>query len=221
MPVIVEKEIEKDTRIGIWHIEESTNELKWALQWGKEDILSFNALKTDTRCLHWLSSRVLLRKMLNTTKFIDLQTDENGKPFLKDSRTNLSISHSGELVAVLVSSHPVGVDLQKRRLNIEEVAHKFISPEEMLFVNKCSDRSSIVHVIWCAKEALYKLYGKKKLDFKENLKVLAFEYQPEGGFISGRIEKNSYARDFEIRFELRKEDGEDYFLAYVIDETIQ
>ncbi len=210
MPLFKEIEVDANSRLAIWHIEEDAADLKWELQWGQEDIKRFSALNSEERSMHWLCSRVLLRKMLNTSKFIDLQVDEFGKPYLKNIDQKLSISHSGQMVTVLLSNKDCGVDIQLLEPNIERVAKKFISEDE--FENLDDDnRMEQIHVFWCAKEALYKYYGKRKLDFRKNLEIRPFNYA-EKGTVTGCIEKEKYYKELPVFY--RK--IENYILAYVV-----
>src|ERR1044072_7496114 len=131
MPLLTEIEAGPGNRLGVWEITEDLADLKWQLQWGPEDIRRFGALNDEQRSMHWLCSRVLLRRMLNTEKFIDLQADEHGKPYLKNIPQKLSISHSGKRVAVLLSPKECGVDIQHIQPRIERIEHKFMSKEEL------------------------------------------------------------------------------------------
>jgi phosphopantetheine--protein transferase-like protein len=215
MPIVQEFEINPDTRIGIWKIEESMQELKWQLQWGQNDIQQFSVIKNEQRCLHWLSSRVLLRKMLNTCKFIDLKIDEFGKPFLGNSTTHLSISHSGHYVALIISNKDVGIDIQELKVNIENIATKFVNKEEMKeLTTESGGKQECLHALWGAKEALYKLYGKKKLDFKENLHIKDLEIETNKGTAIGTISNGNYEKEVPVYFQKLGE----YILAFAIDE---
>lgn len=212
MPLIETINVEDKARIGIWKIEESYEELKWQLQWGQRDLEQFKAIKDEQRAIHWLSSRVLLRQMLNTNKFIDLQTDEYGKRFLANFDSQLSISHSGDSVAVILSEKKVGIDLQRIDQKIEPLAQKFISKKEWEEIEK-DHLLERIHVYWCGKEALYKLYGKRKLDFRENLYIHPFSWS-ENGLTTGLIKKADYNKEFPLYF--RKMDN--YILAYTVGE---
>lgn len=211
MPLLKEIDTGGGGRLALWEITENIADLKWQLQWGPEDIKRFGALADEQRSMHWLCSRVLLRKMLNTQKFIDLQVDEHGKPYLKNFPEKLSISHSGKRVAVLLSPKECGVDIQHIQPRIERIEHKFMAREELEFLSR-EHRMEQVHIFWSAKECLYKLYGKRKLDFRKNLYIYPFEWA-EKGSINGRITKDRYIKDVLVNY--RKMD--DYILAYAID----
>jgi 4'-phosphopantetheinyl transferase EntD len=210
MPQILELEPDAGSRLAVWKIEEEAEELKWMLQWGQSDIMQYRSHADSLRSMHWLSSRVLLRKMLNTSKFIDLQVDEFGKPYLRNFPQKLSISHSNQMVTVLLSERECGIDIELMKPKIEKVAHKFISEEEWKYLTE-EFRMEEMYVFWSVKEALYKYYGKKKLEFRKNIFLYPFEWK-EKNTVRTRIEKGSYLVELPVSF--RK--LEDYILAYVI-----
>src|SRR3546814_11034568 len=63
-------------------------------------VLSFR--NQHKRSLHWLGSRVILRTLLNTDKYINLKIDESRKPFLASLPHQVSISPSYDFAAVMV-----------------------------------------------------------------------------------------------------------------------
>lgn len=204
-------EIDEFSKLGIWEIKEQSDDLKWALQWGQEDIKQYGHINDEHKKMQWLCSRVLLRKMLHTNEFIDLRRDENGKPFLNNLPQKISISHSGERVAIMISNRNCGVDIQLMDRKMEKIAAKFISEDEKTMQQ--DELSSIqIYVYWCAKEAMYKLYGRKKLDFRQHLILQPF---PESisGKVRGRIEKDDFIRELKIYYEKM----DNYMLAYVLD----
>ena len=55
----------------------------------------------------------------------DLFYDELGKPHLKNG-SNISITHSFNFTAIILSDRKVGIDIEKRRDKILKIANKFI-----------------------------------------------------------------------------------------------
>ena len=211
MPLLHQIQIDSDSVLGIWQIDEEKDQLKWELQWGPSDIEQFQALSDHERSMHWLSSRVLLRKMMNTKSFIDLQIDENGKPYIKNFPQKVSISHSGKRVAVLLSNRDCGIDIELMSKKITALAPKFISDDEMKYIDD-DYLIETMYVFWCAKEAMYKLYGRKKLDFKQHMRLYPFEYK-DTGKIKGHLERKEYSKDLNVHYKRI----DDYMLAYVLD----
>lgn len=93
--------------------------------------------------------------------------DAHGAPFINGD-TFISISHCSNSVAIAANKqYQVGLDLEVVRPDIQKIMAKFVSPKEMMDFN-CKD-AVVVSKIWSAKEALYKLAGRKKIHFKEEL----------------------------------------------------
>jgi len=55
-------------------------------------------------------------------------------------------------------------------------------------------------MVWCAKEAMYKYYGLKALDFKANLQ-LQFEPFDQEGTLQGIISKNEYKKAMNLHYQ--------------------
>ena len=209
MPRILDLETILEGNLGVWEITEDPEELKSKLQWSAEDVRRFESHSDGERSKHWLYSRVLLREMLKTSGFIELSADEFGKPFLVNFPQKVSISHSGDMVAVMLSTFDCGMDIQLMKPNIERVAHKFINEEEWKSIDP-DTRFEQMYLVWCCKEALYKYYGKKNLAFKEHLALKTFSWSPEGSLI-GIIQKDDYYIELPVYWKRI----DNYLLAWV------
>jgi len=187
MALVYLKEINEHTRFAIWKIEESAKELLGELQLNRSEEAFLERLNKGKRTLNWLGTRVLLRRMLDTPGYIDCPSDENGKPYLVNFPHKISLSHSFEYAAVMLSTeHEVGIDMELVKPKIEIIAHKFMKPEELVHLS-ASDYMEQLYVCWCAKEAVYKLQGKKGVSFKDNIWIDPFTYHPEGGQITAHL----------------------------------
>lgn len=212
MPLTFHQDINRDTAIGLWKIEESATELEAQLQLKAHEISVLKSLGKEKRNLHWLATRVLLRKMLNTSHYIDCQTDENGKPYLVNHPHHISLSHSYGYAAVMVSkTRKVGIDIEIIKSKIERVQHKFLADEELEFIEP-ENRIEKLYVCWCAKEALYKLNGKKETSFKDHIRLNNFVYADDGA-LKAKIEKQHHVKNYVVNF---KKFG-DYMVGYVCE----
>jgi phosphopantetheinyl transferase len=109
----------------------------------------------------------------------DLIYDEFGKPHLKNGK-HISITHSFTFSGIIVSDDiPVGIDIEMQRDKILKIAHKFTPFQEYKTIANHSALVSKLTIVWGAKEALYKIYGKKKLLFLENIYVEDFCFEDE------------------------------------------
>jgi 4'-phosphopantetheinyl transferase EntD len=106
--------------------------------------------------------------------------------------------------------HEVGLDLERIDTRIGRVAHKFINEEEQTYISKVSpeDLNQFQTIIWSAKETMYKIYGKKELDFKKHMNVEAFKINQKN--IKGLVLKE----EEEHQLELQIDNIDNYVLCY-------
>lgn len=212
MALVYLKEINQHTRFAIWKIEESADELLSKLQLSRSERAFLERLNKGKRTLNWLGTRVLLRSMLDTPGYIDCPSDENGKPYLVNFPHKISLSHSFDYATVMLSTtHEVGIDMELVKPKIELIANKFMQEGEL---KQLTDNQYIeqLYVCWCAKEAVYKLQGKKGVSFKDNIWVDPFSYQSEGGYITAHL-KGPYQN---VTYTVYYERFQEYMLGYVM-----
>lgn len=212
MAIAYHKEIDPDTSFAIWKIEESAEELLSQLQLKQHEKSYLDTLISGKRNMHWLSTRVLLRRMMDTDGYIDCKVDSNGKPYLNNFPHFISLSHSYDYAAVMVSKNKaVGIDIELIKDKIDRIANKFMRMEELDFINE-DHRIEHLYVCWCAKEAIYKLHGKKNVSFLDNIKLSPFSYNEAGAF-HAKLEIGSNPEEFNVHYE--KFNG--YMIGYVWD----
>jgi 4'-phosphopantetheinyl transferase len=154
--------------------------------------------------LEWLAGRTLL-KYLAVESGLDYQgvvKDEFGKPYLKGLDYQISISNSFPYVAAQI--HPtqsVGIDLEQPRPKLFDVMKRVLTESEW------NDGANNLHklcVYWCAKEALYKIYGKRSLIFTEHILVKPFALG-DGGRLEGTILEGTSARTLLLDYRVEQE----------------
>jgi 4'-phosphopantetheinyl transferase len=210
MAIAYRQQIDDDTEFALWRIEESADELYQQLQLDETEKAYTKQLSKSKRYLHWLGTRVLLRKMLRTDEYIDCKVDKHGKPYLVSLPYHISLSHSFDYAAVMISkTSPVGIDIEQIKEKVERIAHKFLLPNEMGFI---TERRKIeqLYVCWCAKEAVYKCYGQKEVSFADNISLQPFEFEGHG-MLDAKLQKG----DVDIDYEVSYLQYEDYMIGYV------
>ncbi|MFN8406306.1 MAG: 4'-phosphopantetheinyl transferase superfamily protein [Sphingobacteriaceae bacterium] len=209
MAICFRKEIDQDTRLAIWKIEESVEVLRSQIQLRESEEKLLQSFLHKKRKLHWLSARVLLAAMLNTKEYIEYRVDEHGKPYLVDFPYFISISHSVAYAAVMISKTcPVGIDIEQMDPKIVQLAHKFLSPAELSFVD-INNRKAHLYACWCIKEAVFKLNGKRKTSLRD-IQLSPFSYQQ-----SARAKVNLANRDSVSCFDAYFETFDGYMMGYV------
>lgn len=128
------------------------------------EIERFHDFKNIKRKREFVATRLLRHDNLG---FEHIHYDSNGAPYINDEGY-ISISHSGKMVGLAINKdHSVGLDLEFPRSNILRIKRKFVSQKEMEIFD--TEDPHIVTKIWSAKEALYKLAGRKQILFIEEL----------------------------------------------------
>lgn len=213
MPVVFSKKIDDQTSLGVWKIEETEPQLLSSLQLKQHELDVIAGLGNAKRALHWLGTRVLLRTMLNTADYIDCKMDEHGKPYLVNSDTHISLSHSYDYAAVIIGrDKKVGVDIELIKIKIKSIKHKFLSDVE-LAQKQIGDNTDGLYVCWCAKEAIYKWHGKKGLEFKAHIHIKPFKLKKEGS-LQAIVELPEGTRELTVHY-FKTNDG--YMLGYVVE----
>ena len=199
MPVCFHKSA-KEFHLGIWRMDESLNALHRLIRISTDDLATLNGFNSEYRKLEWLTTRVLVSQLLSATTEIPIAYNSNGKPRLVNSKYSISISHTKNFVAVLLSEKAhVGIDLETIQPRIEKIAQRFITVQEEQFIE--TDKKMIYqHVIWGTKEVLFKIYSKGALNFLENLHVKKFQLEVQGE-IKGEIVKGDVRKEFNVFYE--------------------
>lgn len=150
--------------LGIWSIEESIEQL--------EELSKTAAPKhitSQNRLREYLAWRAMLEQMRPSTSVV---YNHLGAPTIE--RSYISVSHTSKYAAVLLSSEPCGVDIESTRRNFQRISSRYISDNECNLNG--SDNPLFKAIIWCAKEAMYKLSGRVELDFTCDIKINAIDF---------------------------------------------
>lgn len=212
MSLILDREIDSQTRLGLWKIDEGSEELKKQAKLDAVEEVQYNSFKSEIRKKQWLSYRILLKKMLSPFP-VALEYDDYGKPHLKNNGPYLSISHSGDYSAVITSKvHPVGIDIECLKERIYRISHKFLRTEEDQNIGE-TNRLEKLYIVWGAKEALYKIYGRPEIEFQRDISVDSFDYLCSG---KGRCMASMKTPEGLEKFSIFYEKISGYMLVYAL-----
>lgn len=220
MPTLLQKKLNHSAHLGIWHITERELWFVEQLQLTPTEDQYISELKGRRR-LEWLAGRWLLHHLSGRTIRGACIKDEHGKPFLENSLLDISISHSRELVAIMAGAESVGIDIQKVVGKIERIAYKYMRDEELASL-KDETRLEQLHIYWGAKEALYKAYGRRALEFKVHILIEPFELTDLSGQTTGRVVKDDFRANFIIDYQqiFRLENGFSFTQPASADEIL-
>ena len=104
----------------------------------------------------------------------NLRYEENGKPVADNCF--VSISHSGDMVAVCTSENPVGIDIEKidGTRNFEKIANRYFHGKEKEFFEQ-NPTADAFYEIWTKKEAYTKIDGNGVIEIQKGFDVLSIE----------------------------------------------
>ncbi|WP_237276545.1 4'-phosphopantetheinyl transferase family protein [Tenacibaculum ovolyticum] len=196
MPVHKTLTVNETTKVLIWKIEESFENLSDGITLTQRSSDRLNGMKSDLHRRGFLSVRHLLNEVGYTDA--DLVYDEFGKPHLRDGKF-ISITHSFTFSGIIISDDtPVGIDIEKQRDKILKIAHKFTPIEAYKSIANHDALVSKLTIVWGAKESLYKIYGKKKLLFLNNIYIEDFSF--ETNETTGKILYEGVTDEYKIHF---------------------
>jgi 4'-phosphopantetheinyl transferase len=134
-----------------------------------QDRSELETIRHPQRRSEWLNVRLLVADLLEKLgeKPQNIWKDENRKPWLADSPLHLSISHKEKYCTAILSVLPVGIDIELISEKMQAILPRVFAPEE-LERNLSTEEMAIY---WCGKEAVYKWYGKRGLDFSKDILI--------------------------------------------------
>jgi len=163
---IIKKYTENNCQIAIWDLKESLTEL---LKLGAR--FDSSNIKTEKRKKDFLVSRLLLNELDPNQQ---ISYNSNGAPEILNGK-HISISHSKNLVAIIISDKKIGLDIE------------YISEKPLKLSSKFNTRNSQqdltkekATLIWCCKEAVFKWHQKGGVDFIKDITITKFSVKEKG-----------------------------------------
>ena len=196
MPIVIEKQYSNESTLAVWKIEESHEVLQALLP---SEILTdaeLAGISHAQKQIEFFCSRLVIKYLADKLgiQYLGIKKDEFGKPYLVGSDWQFSLTHTADYVAVVMHKcQPLGIDMEKPSEKLLKIAHKFLSETER--TDAASDLDKLC-IYWSAKEALYKLYGKRKVIFIDNLLITPFGKHQQ--VINGRLKINDIDQTYQI-----------------------
>ncbi|MCF0058890.1 4'-phosphopantetheinyl transferase superfamily protein [Dyadobacter sp. CY356] len=208
MPLVHSEKIEESSTLLLWKLTETETELHESLG-SLYNLDDLETISHPQKKREWLASRILIKILVEKFGFNYEGThkDEHGKAFLVNNASHISITHTFDYVAAVINaSAPVGIDMEKIDLKLQRTSGKFLSSPEFEHAN---NHLAKLCMYWCAKEAIYKLYGKKKISFKNSIYIQPFDKsQP---IVEGILSDDD--EDLKVHSRIHVRWFEDYCLA--------
>ncbi|QDQ25953.1 4'-phosphopantetheinyl transferase superfamily protein [Chitinimonas arctica] len=140
-----------------------------------DELRQFARFPVQKRQLEWLAGRLAAKQALNHYRLLwdaaaepdwpaaAILRQDDGRPYVADAHTYLSISHNRSQAVAAVSNCPVGIDVESfGALQLGSVADLLGEAEvAAVRLGQGCDASQARTLIWCLKEALFKACGRR------------------------------------------------------------
>lgn len=202
MALFLIKDLDDDyhSRIGVWKVTETEAELRALTSIPSDELEEISYIKSESLRKQKLAVRALLDAMFEEKVY--LNHHDNGKPYIENCATNISITHTDKFVALILNdTEEVGIDCESLDRDFSAVEKKALSEEEIEDLDDdAEDRREQLAIYWCAKEAVYKLISQYNVDFAEQIEVEEFRPKGEGELDVTFIHKDGYEEEFELQY---------------------
>jgi len=163
--------LSKTAKLYLWKITEDLSELRSQIRLKNSSIARLESMKSESHQKGFLAVRMLLQH--NEYDDFDLYYDAFGKPhikpqgcFVKD--VEISISHSNDFSAIVISQEKVGLDLEQIKDKTLRIAPRFM---DVLHLENLSMEEKIkkATVIWGIKESIFKIKNEQGISFPNHI----------------------------------------------------
>ncbi|WP_130735752.1 4'-phosphopantetheinyl transferase superfamily protein [Flavobacterium sp. J27] len=195
MPFYREIHVNQTTTIYIWKIDEDYNTLFRQVSLKDTSLARLECMKSESHQNGFLAVRMLLQH-IGYTDF-DLFYDDFGKPHLKDEK-HISISHSSDFSAVLISDTLMGIDLEILKDKIVTIAPRFMDIHHLENLNQ-PDKIKKATVVWGIKESIFKIKNEKGISFPKHIFEKEFCLTDKKGL--AQLKFNNVTEEYSFQFE--------------------
>ena len=184
--------INQNSKLYLWKITEDFNTLFRAISLKDVSLARLESMKSEEHQKGFLAVRMLLQNAGYND--FDLYYDDSGKPNLKmeDGRwkmeentliqkenhlnsqletrklQHISISHSHEFSAIVISDKKVGLDLEKCKEKTLIIAPRFMDVSHLENVTG-DEKIKKATVIWGIKESIFKIKSEEGISFQNHI----------------------------------------------------
>lgn len=144
-------------KIVVWKSDCELAQLEKEIHLTPVEFSYYQRITSEKRRREWLTSRVMVRREVGenvSTIYHDR------RPCLVGSDEHISISHSDDLVVLMIANVPCGVDIENATRDFSRVSKRFLSAKELSWMTR-----EDIALAWSIKEAAYKMIGIPDIDF--------------------------------------------------------
>lgn len=175
MPFIHTSAFEPQGELVLWRVDETAHWFIDQLSLAPNLWREYHQIAVPAIRLQWLASRFALQQVAKSRE-MDVHKDIYGKPHLVNDSRFISISHCQGYAAAIAANLSVGVDVERVSSRVQRIKDRFLSPQEQTLMGM---GDAALMLAWSAKESVYKMYGAKKLLFKEHMQIEAVDFEQQ------------------------------------------
>ena len=198
MGLYLRKTLENKAEIAVWQITETEEQLKELSSTPNDEMEEISFIRSESLRRQKLAVRALLNELFEEKVY--LGHHDNGKPFLENCITNISITHTEKYVAVIIDDEEdLGIDMESLDRDFSAVERKALSEEEKEDLDN-SKKNEQLAIYWCAKEAIFKRMSQNRVDFAEQIEVEKFTLKGKGELEATFTHKDGHEEEFELGY---------------------
>lgn len=200
MALYLIKDLDDDyhSRLGIWQVTETEAELRSLSSIPTDELEEISYIKSESLRKQKLAVRALLDALFEEKVY--LSHHDNGKPYIENNATNISITHTDKYVAILLNdSEEVGIDCESLDRDFSAVEKKALSEDEIDDLDD-DKRNEQLAIYWCAKEAVYKKMSQYNVDFAEQIEIDSFHPKGEGELEATFTGKDGFEEELTLEY---------------------
>ena len=198
MALYFKKELDNGAEIAVWQITETEDELKALSSVPSDEMEEISLFGSESQRKQKLAVRALINELFDEKMYLDHH--DNGKPYLENCATNISITHTEKYVAVIIHDEDdLGIDIESLDRDFSAVEQRALSEDEIEDLDDDS-RNEQLAIYWCAKEAIFKRMSQLRVDFAEQIEVEKFRPKGKGELEATFMHKNGHEEEFNLGY---------------------
>ena len=198
MALYLKKELENGATIAVWKVEETEEELKNLSSIPSDEMEEISLYRSDHTRRQKLAVRALLNELFEEKVY--LCHHDNGKPYLENCISDISITHTDGYVAIILHDEEgIGIDIESLDRDFSAVEKKALSEDEIEDLDDDTKNEQLA-IYWCAKEAIFKLMSPSAVDFAEQIEVEKFSPKGEGELEATFVQKDGREMEFDLEY---------------------
>ena len=198
MALYLRKKLDNKAEIAVWQVTETEAELMQLSSVPTDEMEEISLFRNENQRRQKLAVRALLNEVFEEKMY--LNHHDNGKPYLENCVTNISITHTDKYVAIIISDDDeLGIDIESLDRNFAVVEQKALSEDEIDDLDD-EKKNEQLAIYWCAKEAIFKRMSQNRVNYAEQIEVEKFNLKKEGELEATFIHKDEYEEEFELEY---------------------